>query len=562
MRLPDPARRTARCSTRARELGGEAVERATRAPRRRPTTRSRARGVADRVQLDLGLLRDLGYYTGAILEVYDPALGHVLGGGGRYDELMGRFGEPLPGCRVRALPRAPPHRPGRGGASNEGRRRGREADPGRGRGPDLTRAAARGAASARRSTCSTRSASTPTSCAATRARSSSTPASSTWSRCGRPTCRPTSRPAPPTSGSPARTCSPSSATAPSTSSSTSATGPAGWCSPARRGDERLGESRSAASGAMRIATKYPRTAERYFERTGRQAEVIEVKGSVELAPLVGLADGDRRPRRHRPHPGRERARGARGDRDSHRAPGRQPRRPQAARGRGRRPRRAPHAWRRAPDEDRADRVGRRRRRRAGGAPAHQRAGARRRGQRRGRARSSPRFAPAATRRCASSPSELGDAGAREPARRPGGDRGRARTCSEPPVREALRARGAATSRRSRGPSSPTSNARPRSSSPQGQRIEVRASPVAAAGVYAPGGRAAYPSSVLMCVHPGPGGRRRPDRVATPPAGVRAPERGRPRRLRDRRGRRGLRDRRRPGDRRARLRYRERAARST
>ena len=50
-------------------------------------------------------------------------------------------------------------------------------------------------------------------------------------------------------------------------------------------------SPSAGSGAMRIATKYPRTAERYFEHTGRQAEVIEVKGSVELAPLVGLADG-------------------------------------------------------------------------------------------------------------------------------------------------------------------------------------------------------------------------------------------------------------------------------
>jgi ATP phosphoribosyltransferase regulatory subunit len=54
------------------------------------------RGAAERVMLDLGLLRDLGYYTGAILEVYDPALGHVLGGGGRYDELMARFGRPLP----------------------------------------------------------------------------------------------------------------------------------------------------------------------------------------------------------------------------------------------------------------------------------------------------------------------------------------------------------------------------------------------------------------------------------------------------------------------------------
>jgi ATP phosphoribosyltransferase len=58
----------------------------------------------------------------------------------------------------------------------------------------------------------------------------------------------------------------------------------------RRGDERLGESERRL-GMMRIATKYPRIAERHFEATGRQVEVIEVKGSVELAPLVGLADG-------------------------------------------------------------------------------------------------------------------------------------------------------------------------------------------------------------------------------------------------------------------------------
>ena len=44
-------------------------------------------------------------------------------------------------------------------------------------------------------------------------------------------------------------------------------------------------------GAVRIATKYPRVATRYFEESGRQAEVIEVKGSVELAPIAGLADG-------------------------------------------------------------------------------------------------------------------------------------------------------------------------------------------------------------------------------------------------------------------------------
>jgi ATP phosphoribosyltransferase len=44
-------------------------------------------------------------------------------------------------------------------------------------------------------------------------------------------------------------------------------------------------------GVVRVATKYPRIAAAYFERTGRQAEIVEVKGSVELAPLVGLGDG-------------------------------------------------------------------------------------------------------------------------------------------------------------------------------------------------------------------------------------------------------------------------------
>ena len=44
-------------------------------------------------------------------------------------------------------------------------------------------------------------------------------------------------------------------------------------------------------GVMRIATKYPRIARRHFERTGRQVEIVEVKGSVELAPLTGLAEG-------------------------------------------------------------------------------------------------------------------------------------------------------------------------------------------------------------------------------------------------------------------------------
>jgi ATP phosphoribosyltransferase len=43
-------------------------------------------------------------------------------------------------------------------------------------------------------------------------------------------------------------------------------------------------------GVMRVATKYPRVATRHFEQTGRQAEIVEVKGSVELAPLTGLVE--------------------------------------------------------------------------------------------------------------------------------------------------------------------------------------------------------------------------------------------------------------------------------
>ena len=67
----------------------------------------------------------------------------------------------------------------------------------------------------------------------------------------------------------------------------------GWCrmilaAPA----ERAAEVREAIGHAevVRVATKYPRTARRYFEEIGRQAEIIALHGSIELAPLVGLAE--------------------------------------------------------------------------------------------------------------------------------------------------------------------------------------------------------------------------------------------------------------------------------
>jgi ATP phosphoribosyltransferase regulatory subunit len=55
-----------------------------------------APGVAERIIFDLGLIRSLGYYTGAIFQVYDPAYGVPIGIGGRYDELIGQFGRSLP----------------------------------------------------------------------------------------------------------------------------------------------------------------------------------------------------------------------------------------------------------------------------------------------------------------------------------------------------------------------------------------------------------------------------------------------------------------------------------
>lgn len=58
----------------------------------------------------------------------------------------------------------------------------------------------------------------------------------------------------------------------------------------REGGDSLAEALRRL-GRARIATKYPGIANRHFADTGRQVEIVEVKGSVELAPLTGLVDG-------------------------------------------------------------------------------------------------------------------------------------------------------------------------------------------------------------------------------------------------------------------------------
>ncbi len=82
-------------------------------------------------------------------------------------------------------------------------------------------------------------------------------------------------------------------------------------------------------GVMRVATKYPRIAARHLEETGRQAEIVEVKGSVELAPLTGIVEAivDLTATGH--HAAREQPDRARGDRRVHRPADRQPGRAQA-----------------------------------------------------------------------------------------------------------------------------------------------------------------------------------------------------------------------------------------
>lgn len=55
-----------------------------------------ALGLADRFGFDLAELRGFDYYTGLVFEIHAPGAGVEIGGGGRYDDLFGNYGEPRP----------------------------------------------------------------------------------------------------------------------------------------------------------------------------------------------------------------------------------------------------------------------------------------------------------------------------------------------------------------------------------------------------------------------------------------------------------------------------------
>src|ERR687891_41877 len=167
------------------------------------------RGVADRVIFDLGLVRELGYYTGAVFEVYDPAVGFALGGdtaevrAGDRKLLFAEAG--IVTMRPSDVPTYVEH-----GSADVGVT-----------GKDVLLEQSH--------------------------RNVYELVDLGYGRCRMVVA-------------------------------------------ARSGGDPI-ESALRRLGRVRIATKYPRVAAQHFADTGRQVEIVEVKGSVELAPLTGLVDG-------------------------------------------------------------------------------------------------------------------------------------------------------------------------------------------------------------------------------------------------------------------------------
>ena len=232
---------------------------------------------AERVIFDLGLSRSLGYYTGAIFEVYDGAVGVPLGGGGRYDDLLARFGRELPACGLGAERGAAAHRAGgRGGARRAMGLNG------------LTIAVPRGALM-RETLDLLDTLGVETAVVRDNDRRL------LFSEVGIVTMRPSDVPTYVEAGAADLGITGKDVLAEQVEREVYELADLGYgrcvmVFATVEGDDPAAEALRRL-GVMRIATKYPRIAARYFERTGRQAEIVEVKGSVELAPLTGLVEG-------------------------------------------------------------------------------------------------------------------------------------------------------------------------------------------------------------------------------------------------------------------------------
>ena len=222
-------------------------------------------------------MRSLGYYTGAVFQVYDPAYGVPIGSGGRYDELLAGFGRPLPAVGF-ALGVERVH------IALTGEERGRR----RQTVSELRIAVPRGALFEDtldlldRLGLDTREV-------------RDNDRKLLFEEAGIITMRPSDVPTYVEAGA----------------ADLGITGKDVLLEQSEREIYELvdlgygectmvlatvaGEDRAAEAlrrlGVVRIATKYPRIAARYFLETGRQAEIVEVKGSVELAPLTGLVEG-------------------------------------------------------------------------------------------------------------------------------------------------------------------------------------------------------------------------------------------------------------------------------
>lgn len=64
----------------------------------------------------------------------------------------------------------------------------------------------------------------------------------------------------------------------------------GYCRMVAAVPQELRQDKISDYAHMRVATKYPRIAERFFHSMGIQMEIIKLNGSIELAPIVGLAE--------------------------------------------------------------------------------------------------------------------------------------------------------------------------------------------------------------------------------------------------------------------------------